>query len=309
MKTLPAVLALLSISAFSADTLRIHEWGVVELDREYQSASGALKGNIDGNGNLRPMEFYEVEAPVVWFHGPSCSGDFTVTACTGIVTAAQPLFDEDREVTGTGEAVCREFIWHDLVIGSPENEEEEEEEERWAAEEALPEISDGLWYGFEYAVPHWRSVGSASVHHPSTGYNDGFLYYECSFRDMESYVREGHGCNGVCLIFTGDGNEMKCSEATAAMGNVLTGEELAEGEILEILMGWSGDELLEGEIVALWNTWEPALGYRCLELGERVMVFPLTDAQVNDICTIDFQPESDIPVEYYRLFLGMGQIP
>jgi hypothetical protein len=39
-----------------------------------------------------------------------------------------------------------------------------------------------------------------------------------------------------------------------------------------------------------------------------VMLFPISEGQVESICSLDFQPDGDYEVEYHRLFLGLGRI-
>lgn len=78
--------------------------------------------------------------------------------------------------------------------------------------------------------------------------------------------------------------------------------------ILEILSGWGGDEFMDEEIRTLWKTWKPSLLTRCLSYGETIVVFPLTDDQIESISTIDLQTDQGYSVEYSRLFLALGSV-
>ncbi len=104
------------------DMVHIHEWGVIQLDHEYQSAVGASPGNLDSNGNLQPMEIMSVEAPLVWFHGAECTGTLTVTANSGFVTTAVPWYDGVYVEEETLQEMASQTVtWLDLSISSRES--------------------------------------------------------------------------------------------------------------------------------------------------------------------------------------------
>ena len=290
------------------NTVYIHEWGVVELDQEYQGVIGALRGYLDVDGNLQPYEMYEVEAPVVWFRGAECTGTLTVTANSGFITTAVPWYDgvEVEEEISIDEPGSQTASWYDLWITAPGNTFESNERYTEGEEEVLGVT--GALDGFEYALPYWRTVPGNTIHHPRSGYSGSFLYYECSFRDMNTYAEELYGYQGVYLLFFMDDFDLICASALANMEMDVRGAVLDDEALLEVLAGWSGNGLEISELQALWDTWQPAIRYRCGELGQAVMLFPLSDEQAESICSIEFQPEGEQDVEYHRLFLGLGQI-
>ncbi len=309
MFTLLVFVLLSAVAAQSTDnTVRIHEWGVVELDQEYQGAIGALRGYLDDEENLNPYEMYEVEAPVIWFHGAECTGTLTVTANSGFITTAVPWYDgvEVEEATGIDEPGSQTASWYGLRITVPGNTFELHERYAENEEEVLGET--GAWDGFEYALPYWRTVPGNTIQHPLSGYSGSFLYYECSFRDMNTYAEELYGYQGVYLLFFMDDFDLICSSALTDMEMDARGAVLDDEALLEVLAEWSGGGLEISELQALWDTWRPAIRYRCGELGQTVMLFPLSERQTESICSIDFKPDREQQVEYHRLFLGLGQI-
>lgn len=304
------VFTILNVVVAQSDenTVYLHEWGIVQVDQEYQSAIGAARGYVDLYGNLQPFEMTEVEAPVVWFHGAECTGTLTVTANTGYVTTAVPWYDEveieeEISVQVSGNQTVR---WLDLSISSPDAVNGATGLSAVEEEEAFPRL--GMWDGFDYAVPFWRSVESNTIQHPGSGYTENFLYYECSFRDMTTYAEDLYGYQGVYLLFFMDDSDLICASALTAVEMDARGAVLDDEALLEILAGWSGNELETSELLALWDTWRPAIRYRCSELRQTVMLFPLTEDQVESICSIEFQPDGNQQVEYSRLFLGLGEI-
>ena len=55
-------------------------------------------------------------------------------------------------------------------------------------------------------------------------------------------------------------------------------------------------------------TWEDYLEERCVEDEETLMLFPLSNDQVEAISRVTFTPDQDLEVVYTRLLMGLGTI-
>lgn len=289
------------------ETVYVHEWGVVEFDAGFPAASGAKWGYLDDHGTLAPYTEHEVEAPVVWFHGAQCTGTFTVRVNEGYFTTLLPQPDSLLQEEGERRASPESFgsqtgIWQDvrLTCVVPEN------------EESLPIAYDAD--GFSWATPFWRDVPANYVTVPGASYQDRFLYYECTANTLGEYTgdysdgRTTYGYHGVALVFQEEDGEAVARMADVEETVIVHDGALSNSDVLEVICGWSGNRLKSQEIEALWKTWEPALRQRCIQLGQDVMMFPLSPWQVESISTIRFDPDGGNPVEYARLFLGLGAV-
>ena len=99
------------------------------------------------------------------------------------------------------------------------------------------------------------------------------------------------------------------ADLVLAPGNRIRIELAVSDEgILEVLSEWGNDNFLEEEIEALWKTWKPSIMTRCIQDEEVIVLFPLTDQQVESISTIDLQTDQGYSVEYSRLFLALGSV-
>jgi hypothetical protein len=288
------------------ETVHVHEWGVIELDVSFPEALGARWGYLGEDGVLDPWTEYEVEAPVIWFHGAECRGTLTVNAKQGYFTTLLPR--PDSLVSGEAERMMspdavgsQTAIWRDVSV-SPVMMELEEE--------ILPVAWDAG--GFGWAIPFWRDVGGNYIAVPGSSYRDSFIYYECtaaSIPGIEHECAEGpmtYGYRGEALVFSPGGDGV--TARLVSVGDEITTieEELTDTEVMSVICGWGG--LKSTEIQALWNTWEPAVLQRCLRGGERVILFPLTPEQTESVSSIEFSSGGDNPVVYERLFLGIGSI-
>ncbi len=295
------------VSNVNYEIVYVHEWGVVEVDMGFPTAGGAMWGYLDDQGTLEPYTGYEVEAPVVWFHGAQCTGTFTVRVNEGYFTTLFPppdsLWHEEVERRVSPENFNSQTgIWRNVSLtwDIPEN------------EESLPVSYDAD--GFSWATPFWRDVPANYVTVPGASYMDRFLYYECTANTLGknigdySYGRRTYGYHGVALVFQKEDGEMIVRRADVEETVTVRGGVLSLDDVLEIICNWSDSRLKSQEIKALWSTWEPALRQRCIQQGQDVMMFPLSPEQVESISTIRFEPDGGNPVEYTRLFLGLGEV-
>jgi hypothetical protein len=289
------------VAEIPEDIVFVHEWGVVELDEGYLEATGTPDGYLDPCGYL--IEYYPdvAEAPVIWFHGAMCNGDFIVEIPGGDFTFYRPVPDslDFHAIPGIEASETHVGVWKDIQLRAPYAME-------WPAEEeVLEEIP--LLEEFEWAYPLWRDVPGNYVIQPSTGFQDRFLYYECSLNGYEMFSGEYYGYTGPALLFRAYDDELLCSMVTVPT-NLSDGEVLTEDEIMAEICDWAGGGLKTSEIKALWYTWMPRLRTRCELDGQTVIVFPLSQEQVESISRLRFVPHNSMQVRYDRLFLGLGAI-
>ncbi len=284
------------------ETVYVHEWGVVQIDEAIPMAQGAQRGYLDENGTFQPYSSLLVDAPVIWFHGPSFTGTLIVEVQNGYFTLlipnpamtsacdeSIPVFRDDNNYVA---------IWEDL---------------EFFAEDILPEdrrnaIDDSTEDGFQWAMPFWRNVPALTVEYESASYSDRFIYYECSASNLfEEHDSFRSNVSDVIVFYIDDG-ELAADLITGPGNGDAVESYLSPDRILDILAEWGGGEFLDEEIEALMQTWEPVLQTRCAGNGQRVVLFPLNDEQVESISTIDLHTDQDYHVEYSRLFLAMGSI-
>ncbi|MBN2586798.1 MAG: hypothetical protein JXA64_04490 [Candidatus Fermentibacteraceae bacterium] len=294
------------VAPMDYETVYVHEWGVIEVDLSFPEALGAEWGYLGEDGVLEPWTEYEVEAPVIWFHGVQCRGTLTVSANQGYFTTLLPhpdsLIDGEGERMMSPDAVgSQTAVWRDISV-SPEMME---------LEESIPVAYD--MGGFGWAIPFWREVGGNFIAVPGSAYRDSFIYYECTAASIPGMTHDCQGGDmtygycGEALVFSPSGDGLQAGLAEVD-GGIEAGErELTDTEILSVICGWSG-ELKSSEIQALWNTWEPAIRRRCMRSGERLIMFPLTPEQTESVSSIRFQPNGGNRVVYSRLFLAIGSI-
>jgi len=289
------------------DVVYLHEWGVIEFDEAVPAAVGAQWGYLNDQGMLEPYYEYEVEAPVIWFHGAECTGTLYVEAYDGYFSAYLPYPDsivqEDEERIANPESYQGQIsIWRNVNLSwnIPE------------MEESLPVAYEPE--GFSWATPFWREVPANYVAVPGEAYLDRFIYYECTFNTSSDLFRDCmsagsvYGYTGEALVFQEENGELAAHPANVDGSVQILNEILPQDEILEVICGWSGNRLKSQEIEALYQTWEPSINNRCINLGMTTILFPLSDEQTESISSIRFEPEYGNPVEYARLFLGLGEV-
>ncbi len=300
MVLLACVLANVLLGEFSDDMIYIHEWGVIEMDELYLQARGCPDGYIDEYGYVQEYPVASVTAPVVYFYGADCSGTFSVTIRDGSFTLLLPYPDSLASKTDT--EVRHTAVWENLTVRSVEPPVD-------ATTEALyvtrgPELDDC----FAWAVPFWRMVPANSIHYPSAGYEDVFIYYESGMSNPEMFIGEYYNHVGEALVFFPEDGEMVCVKTTVPGESDANGETLSDLEIMAVLYSWGNGGMLTEEIAALWQTWKPLLRTRCELENLTMMLFPLTDRQESIVSTLSFVPVENILIEYERLLLGLGTI-
>jgi hypothetical protein len=289
------------VAEYTPETVFVHEWGVVVVDEGYPQARGNPYGRIDQDGYLMDFPEVEVKAPVVYFHGEECSGDFTVTIPNGSFTSIYPFPDSavNEGVFGlaTGGDVAT-AVWEDLKVVA-------DTPVQPSGPVPVPDIPDC----FSWAVPMWREVPANLLRYEPRGYADVFLYYESSLYDTGMFAGEYFGYEGAALVFFADDGQLACVRATVPGEADAAGPILSDREIMEVLCRWGHNALKTEEIAALWNTWEPCLRTRCEQEGRTMMMFPLSDEQEEAISHISFVPNRNgLLVRYDRLLVGLGAI-
>ena len=288
------------------ETVSVHEWGVVLIDEVLPTARGAERGFLEENGMLQPFYSMIVDAPVLWFHGPEFTGTLTVEVQNGYFSlliptpAAVPDCDETIPVFRDEENFLA--VWEDLSFISSDGVPRDRPIDREG-------ISDKITgEGFQWAIPFWRDVPALTVSYEPALYADRFIYYECTaahlFEEQDPCESYQHGA----LVFHEEDGELAADLVIAPRNRIRIELAVSDEGILKVLSDWGGGEFLDEEIKALWKTWEPSLLTRCLSYGETIVLFPLTDQQIESISTIELQTDQGYSVEYYRLFLAMGNV-
>ncbi|MBN2585749.1 MAG: hypothetical protein JXA64_04285 [Candidatus Fermentibacteraceae bacterium] len=285
---------------FSDDIVYVHEWGVILLDGSYLRAAGCPGGYIDEYGCFQEYPMAEVTAPVVYFYGGECFGDFTVSTGAGSFTLMDP--PPDTLVSRSDPERMEMAVWEGIIV------KHEDPEARQSSEAAIMPPA-GQWMDcFSWAAPFWRLPPANLIFHPASGYNDEFIYYESSIDDPEMFLGEYYDYSGEALVFLADDGEMVCVKMTVPGECDASGRTLSDLEILTVIGSWGNGGMLPEEVYGLWRTWKPLLKTRCEGECLILMLFPLTDRQENTVSHLSFVPVENLRVEYERLLLGLGYI-
>jgi hypothetical protein len=293
---------------FDYHTVRVHEWGVIQMDYGYQEAVGAEWCFPDENGVFQNGELMVVDAPVVWFHGPEFTGTFTVEVMSGTLTARYPepdVIEQSHSLLQPGVPSER-AVWEDLVFTNPAPADRESAVDKFSDMPCQLE-------NFSWAAPWWREVPALTVTRESDGWSDQFIYYECTTGDLpqSDEALTGSWANtyrGPALVFAWHDDELVAQPAEVGDMLDVKGGYLSVSRIEDTLCQWAGSNLKSEEIEALWLTWEPVLRGRCQMYGERVLLFPLSDKVVESISRLELNNDQGYFVEYHRLFLGLTAI-
>jgi hypothetical protein len=305
-------------------TVRVHEWGVVQLDYGPREAVGAEWCYPDDHGIFQYGGMMMVDAPVVWFHGPDFTGTFTVDIWTGNLTVRYPEPDriEEQPALLGGLFPSERVVWEGLVGRNDRPLDDRFSADRISSTGCDPE-------SFRWAVPWWREVPSLTVSRESDRWSDRFIYYECtteafSVVDDLPVQDETMPCSawqgtysGPALVFawdTEDGGLLVESIDVEMPDPDIHSADLSEfvpvdpDRMAQILCMWARSNFKSEEMTALWRTWEPVIRTRCGMFGERIMLFPLPGETVESISTLHLETDQGYFVEYHRLFLGLTGI-
>ncbi len=300
------ILAGSEVTEAADENVFVHEWGVVLIDEVLPMVCGAERGYLEENGTLQPYYSMAVDAPVIWFHGPEFTGTLTVEVQNGFFSLLIPLpvsssiSDESIPVFQDEENYVA--VWENLSFSDELSMPGDSPYDRRSS------TDDSVEEGFQWAMPFWREVPALIVSYDPASYVDRFIYYECSatnlFEEQEPSESYQHGS----LVFHEEEGELAADLVIAPRNRIRIELGVSDDGILDVLADWGDDEFLNEEIEALWKTWKPSLLTRCILYGETVVLFPLTDEQVESISTIDLQTEQNYRVEYSRLFLALGSM-
>ncbi len=312
------------VTGTSEGTVFVHEWGVVLIDEVLPMACGAERGYLEENGTLQPYYSMAVDAPVIWFHGPEFTGTLTVEVQNGFFSLLIPLpasssiSDESIPVFQDEENYFA--VWQDLSFTDELSIRGDIPADRRGVESATDELSisgdmpadrrgvESAEEGFQWAMPFWREVPALIVSYDPASYVDRFIYYECSATNLFEEQEPSESYQNGSLLFHEEDGELAADLVIAPLDRIRIELGVSDDGILDVLADWGGNEFLNEEIEALWKTWKPSLLTRCILYGETVVLFPLTDEQVESISTIDLQTEQGYRVEYSRLFLALGSM-
>ncbi len=290
------------------ETVRVHEWGVVQMDYGYQEAVGAEWCFPDDHGIFQSGELMVVDAPVVWFHGPEFTGTFTVEVMNGLLTSRYPepdIIEQSHSLLQPGVPAER-AIWEDLVFT------ELPLADRELADDKFSDMPCGM-ENFSWAAPWWRQVPALTVTRESDGWSDQFIYYECTIEALsvtDETVRRNwtDTYRGPALVFAWRDDELVAKRAEVGNAVDIPGGYLSVDQIEETLCQWAASNLKSEELEALWLTWEPVIRGRCEMYGETVLLFPFSDEVVESISRLHLETDQGFFVEYHRLFLGLTSI-
>ena len=293
------------VSVGSEETVFVHEWGVVSIDEVIPMAQGAQRGYLEENGMLQPYYSMMVDAPVIWFHGPEFTGTFTVEVQNGFFSLLIPnpaevsSSDESLPVFPSGENYIA--VWDDLDFTCEDPDRSDRPYDRRG-------VPDDSTEGFQWAMPFWREVPALTVTYGAASYTDRFIYYECSASNLFDEQEPSESYQRRSLVFHEEEGELKADLVVAPGNRIRIELAVSDDGILEVLKEWGGGDFLDEEIEALWKTWKPSILTRCVQDGEVIVLFPLTDEQAESISTIDLQTDQNYIVQYSRLFLALGSI-
>ena len=288
------------------ETVFVHEWGVVLIDEVIPTAMGAERGYLEENGMLESYYPMIVDAPVIWFHGPEFTGTLTVEVKNGYFSLLIPLpavistCNDEIPIVRDEENYLA--VWKNLSF----TDEVSMPGDRPVDGRVVPDESPEE--GFRWAMPFWRRVPALTVEYEPASYIDRFIYYECSASNLFEEHNPIESYEGSSIAFYEKDGQLMANLLTAPGNRICFELSLSEEGIMDILSGWGNNEFLDEEIKALWNTWKPSISTRCLMNGETVVLFPLTDEQVESISTLSLETDQGFHVEYSRLFLAMGTV-
>lgn len=291
------------------ETVRVHEWGVIQMDYGFQEAVGAEWCYPDDHGVFHSGELMVVDAPVVWFHGPGFTGTFTVEIMNGSLTTRYPEPDhiEQRHSPLRTALPLERVVWEDLTFTSPTP------ADGLRADDKISDMHCEM-ENFGWAVPWWRQVPSLTITRESDDWSDQFIYYECTTGNRplsdEAFCRDrgASSYKGPALVFTWDDGELVSKRAEVGDSIGIPGCYISFDQIKETLCMWAGNNFKSEEIEALWLTWEPVIRGRCEMYGEMVLLYPLSDDVVDSISRLILETDQGYFVEYHRLFLGLTAI-
>lgn len=315
MKITLIPMIMLSISVLAQDReaacIEVHEWGVVFFDEQGTGNAGGVPfPALIMNPADDLIEPIEVEAPVVWFHGPHFTGTFRVSTDTGSLKAMYPYPDHVDLAPPSPDDLWEQIVsveWTGLSVESSFTETEE---------------ARRIYYAqpYQWAMDYWRKVPANWIYRQGDGVQERFIYYECSIsgdfpcpliRTDDGFAFEP-GYSGEGLVFI-PGVEYS-SVCLIEIAGTLRLPEVKDIQICDpdyvkqVIFGWADGMLISEEIDAFWSTWESTLTDTCSE-GVNWLLFPLPNETVEAISTIELIPnESWLEVRYERLFLGLVKI-
>jgi len=293
------------VTETSEQTVFVHEWGVVLIDEDIPTASGAERGYLEENGMLQPYYSMAVDAPVIWFHGPEFTGTLTVEVQNGYFSLLIPLpvteSIDDESIPVYPEGDNYTAVWKDLAFTDDVSISSDRPYDRRG-------ILDDSTEGFLWAMPFWREVPALTVTYGAGSYTDRFIYYECSASNLFEEREPSESYQRGALVFHEEDGELAAELVIAPRDRISIELAVSDEGILDVLQDWGDDEFLVEEIEALWKTWKPRILTRCIQDGEAIVLFPLTEEQIESISSLDLQTDQGYSVEYSRLFLALGSV-
>ncbi len=315
MKIILMLILVLSVSVLAQDReaahIEVHEWGVVLFDEQGTGNAGGVPfPALTMNPVDDLIEPIEVEAPVVWFHGPYFTGTFRVSTETGSLKAMYPYPDHIETAPPSPDDLWEQIVsveWTGLSVGSSFTETEEARRISYAQP-------------YQWAMNYWRTVPANWIYRQGDGIQERFIYYECSIsgdfpcpliRTDDGFAFEpGYSGEGLIFIPGGEYSRISLIELTGTL-RLPEGEETRIRDpdyAKQVIFEWAGGMLRTEEIDAFWSTWESTLTDTCPD-GASWLLFPLPNETVEAISTIELIPnESWLEVRYERLFLGLVKI-
>ncbi len=271
--------------------LQVHEWGVVTTAGDV--LSGAVQ-NISDVTTVEPLEnTLEDKAPVIYFHGDSCSVTVRIFFPEmGYATSVLPE-PEDGGVNSTY------LVWNNLKL----------------TEASDPALEEG-WANCEehnYPFPVWRQVDALFVE--SNYQYDRFVYYECrpgSMGDLPFVSQSGNLSLRMpygeipCIVLTSSGGRPMFGVFTLA--DILT--DIPKGlqfldepmQLERELRQWSDGILNEDEFNAFWSTWEDR--FLSDSSTDVMILYKLPEETVERMATLEVVPDIHTVVTINRFIIA-----
>lgn len=291
----------IAINPVDLNTVYVHEWGIVTLSCENIISEGVPDSDIE----IPLYEFYDEQeyvepvarAPVVYFYGAEFSGRFSVELSGGRFIEAFPLPSgvslDDPSITWNIQSSTNYGYEYKI----PANE--------------LPETKTTSGW----AMNEWRD-GPALVLEFENSMCDRFIFYENTLSRINWYplldpMAEMDEFDAAylrpLLVFRKRGVD----EVTVTLCSNLELQKSANDWIpvtdelvMSALCDMANGKLKSHEIEDLWYTWDDIILAGGWD-SDMLILFPLTDDEIDNISTLHLATDQGFEVEYERFFLGM----
>jgi hypothetical protein len=275
--------------------VQVHEWGVITFGASVATA----EARPDSAASSIPDYPVVERAPVVYFHGPEFTGEFTVTATDGVLLDLYPV--------EPGASVGNCYTWDIAAVLEWPEDRDSRRGLRYSA---------GGWDADLWAIPYSLWIRT------SWGQEEGFLYYESSvnnisgfpvryMQDLRSAIAQNPGMPAAVVVPGEEGPKVVSAEECClmpALGQAVREARIHEcpEDLLGIMYDWSVDIVDIDEVDAMWATWQGWFldeGLRDLPEGSALLLYPLPADMQDEVSTIDLVTDQGFQVGYRRFLI------